>query len=547
MRKKIVQKSLGVLLAALLLLTPVFASGETETVMGDGGVIIGETIRTVPPQSAVTITVTPESVDWLDEAVWKTADPANIVYCSEGTIDENGRYEFRLALPESGLYHAYISIEGLDDLIHHSVRYINTADNTLAIGLLNDAMSVPEVAGVLSEHYRDLGLFGEVYEEYDYSDAAQIVLASLEKPATAANWEDVTEVLEKAVLADLLNKNALEEIDEYAEIVYTDDNGGAAYYKSQFSAAITEYMSAKDISSVDMFDELAIEALVLANINENDGITVIKNILIQYADELNINTSKITNSLCSAIANRGGFSSISELQSYIEDYDEPQTGGSSGGGLGGSGGSGGVSGGSHVYTGTESEADLVTVNTEFSAFSDISDVPWAEEAINALYRSGVINGREEGRFYPNDTIQREEYVKMIALAFRMNLIDDVAFPFTDVASDDWCFPYIKTAYLAGVVNGISADEFGVGQDITRQDLCVMTINALNALDMTLAQGEEKVFADADAVSDYARDAVRVLSAAGIVNGDETGSFRPHDSATRAEAAKIIYLTLSNAQ
>ena len=50
-----------------------------------------------------------------------------------------------------------------------------------------------------------------------------------------------------------------------------------------------------------------------------------------------------------------------------------------------------------------------------------------------------------------------------------------------------------------------------------------------------------VFADDSVIEDYAKEAVYQLTAQGIINGFEDGSFRPDDTATRAQAAKMICL------
>ena len=48
------------------------------------------------------------------------------------------------------------------------------------------------------------------------------------------------------------------------------------------------------------------------------------------------------------------------------------------------------------------------------------------------------------------------------------------------------------------------------------------------------------FTDFDLVSDFAKDAVVYVNAAGIMNGMGDGSFAPLQSVTRAQAAKVIY-------
>ena len=55
----------------------------------------------------------------------------------------------------------------------------------------------------------------------------------------------------------------------------------------------------------------------------------------------------------------------------------------------------------------------------------------------------------------------------------------------------------------------------------------------------------KEFADSADIDDYAREATEALQAAGVINGDENGRFRPHDNAVRAEAAKMIAVMTKN--
>ena len=48
------------------------------------------------------------------------------------------------------------------------------------------------------------------------------------------------------------------------------------------------------------------------------------------------------------------------------------------------------------------------------------------------------------------------------------------------------------------------------------------------------------FADESIISDYALDSIKTLSEAGIINGMNDNNFAPFESATRAQAAKMIY-------
>ena len=57
-----------------------------------------------------------------------------------------------------------------------------------------------------------------------------------------------------------------------------------------------------------------------------------------------------------------------------------------------------------------------------------------------------------------------------------------------------------------------------------------------------SQGKATVlsFNDNDKIADYAYDAIAEFVGLGILNGYEDGTFNPRGTATRAEAAKVIW-------
>ena len=86
---------------------------------------------------------------------------------------------------------------------------------------------------------------------------------------------------------------------------------------------------------------------MLVNINRGDGNGIRQNILKLYADELGLNTSNITEKMCSDLAKGVPYNDISQIQKFVNTYNSTSAS-SSGSGSGGSGGSGGVSGTSHT-------------------------------------------------------------------------------------------------------------------------------------------------------------------------------------------------------
>lgn len=234
------------------------------------------------------------------------------------------------------------------------------------------------------------------------------------------------------------------------------------------------------------------------------------------------------------------------LDAFVEAFNKACEDASEGGGTsGGSTGSGskgsGTSGGriQTVISPTEQyQPEEVPLLTE--AYSDIDSVEWAKEGIAYLTEKEILQGREAGKFYPNDTMKREEFTKVLTLAFDLSG-EGEAPVFTDVPEDAWFHPFVARAAASGVVTGYG-DSFGAGQPITRQDAAVMIYRAAQKDGKTFeTDGSAAGFADEASIADYAKEAVEVLSRSGVINGVSESEFAPERYITRAEAAKLIYL------
>ena len=110
--------------------------------------------------------------------------------------------------------------------------------------------------------------------------------------------------------------------------------------------------------------------------------------------------------------------------------------------------------------------------------------------------------------------------------------------FTDVPEDAWYKPYVLKAKNAGIVNGVSETEFGIGTNITRQDMAVMIARTIEKLNIETNVIETDEFADEKYVSDYAKTSVEFMKSIGFIEG-YNNEFRPLDNLTRAESATII--------
>lgn len=174
-----------------------------------------------------------------------------------------------------------------------------------------------------------------------------------------------------------------------------------------------------------------------------------------------------------------------------------------------------------------------------ATFTDLSEFSWAAESINALVKDGVLNGISETEFDPGADVTREQFVKMLVLAFNIEIPTQVVPTFTDVDNTAWYAPYIYAASYAGIAQGASPEYFGIGQKITREDMATMLHRAIGSPETSYVPP----YVDYADIADYAKPAVSLLSDEGTISGymELSGTyFRPKNLATRAEAAKMIY-------
>ena len=345
-------------------------------------------------------------------------------------------------------------------------------------------------------------------------------------------------------LISLLNGKAIDDATVYLnEIAAT--NSLASYYNKYLTDApakqfMTEIMSGNNLADIAALEQAVSEAIVLTVVKYPDGYMNMKTLLQDAAGITGISVVTDLNGVYQRLAGV----TFANIQALVDRYcalvaeesnPQPQPGGFSGGG------GGGVS----YNNKTEDDRPVTitpTVQTEKAEpvtmkFTDLDTVMWAYEAISFLSDKGIINGVSETSFDPEEAVKREEFVKMVLLA--LGLDGSAINKFTDVDSNAWYANFVAYANALGIVNGRGDHTFGVGESIQRQDMAVILCNALKKKNINKT-GEAVSFDDIGEVAPYALDAVNLLSSLKVINGDGTGNFNPGATATRAEAAQMIF-------
>ena len=176
-------------------------------------------------------------------------------------------------------------------------------------------------------------------------------------------------------------------------------------------------------------------------------------------------------------------------------------------------------------------------------FTDVAEDAWYHDYVYDLVYRGVVNGMTATTYEPEGKLTRAQFVKLLACSLEEAetlKTYEGQHPFTD-SEGHWAETYIAWAKDKGIVEGVSATEFDPEAPITREQMA--TIFGRYALKQGIELPKDAApaqsFPDADKISGYAKEFVELMRLAGILNGYEDGTFRPQNTATRAEAAKLF--------
>ena len=173
-------------------------------------------------------------------------------------------------------------------------------------------------------------------------------------------------------------------------------------------------------------------------------------------------------------------------------------------------------------------------------FNDVDSYSWAKKQIEVLASKGIINGTSETTFTPGEDIKRADFI--ILLIKSLGLHCEVSVNFDDVLPGSYYYEYVGIAKELGITSGVGGNMFKPLEKITRQDMMVLTANALKIAGKISDTGSESdisKFDDKDKIASYAAEGVATLVKKGIVLGSEN-KINPRGNATRAELAAIIY-------
>ncbi|MBQ7032423.1 MAG: carbohydrate binding domain-containing protein [Clostridia bacterium] len=175
--------------------------------------------------------------------------------------------------------------------------------------------------------------------------------------------------------------------------------------------------------------------------------------------------------------------------------------------------------------GTKWSRDIVLLNNDYG---------WAREAIDSLYKEGIVNSQSPVSYAPGKNITRGDFAMFLVRT--LGLTADAVDNFADVSPTAEYAGELAVGRALGVLNGIGENRYNPEAQITRQEMMTIISRALKLSD----EGTDlSGYPDANLIADYAVEHVGAMIASGLVKGNADGTINPLGNTTRAEAAVVM--------
>lgn len=118
-------------------------------------------------------------------------------------------------------------------------------------------------------------------------------------------------------------------------------------------------------------------------------------------------------------------------------------------------------------------------------FDDVGD-EWFAKYVCYAKEQGWVVGYGDGNFYPAQAVNKVEALKMLLLAYGYDIADeDVTggMPYTDTWPTAWYAPYVKTAFDLGILTEAEGSAFESSSGRDRAEICDELWELLSVLDL----------------------------------------------------------------
>jgi hypothetical protein len=179
-------------------------------------------------------------------------------------------------------------------------------------------------------------------------------------------------------------------------------------------------------------------------------------------------------------------------------------------------------------------------------FVDVDEDDWWFDSIYYVCARGLFQGTSRSTFAPQGTMTR---AMLVTVLHRLEGAPEASAisPLTDVQAGQWYTAAVNWAGANGIVEGYPDGRFGVGDDVTRQQMAVILYRYANYKGYSVSAASNLGgYSDAAEIDAWACDAMTWANAKGIIAGTTPTTLAPRGNASRAQVAAVLMRFAENA-
>ncbi|MFZ5965954.1 MAG: glycosyl hydrolase family 18 protein [Bacillota bacterium] len=164
---------------------------------------------------------------------------------------------------------------------------------------------------------------------------------------------------------------------------------------------------------------------------------------------------------------------------------------------------------------------------------------WAEEAIMEMDQGNLMKGTSATQFSPDQPLTRAQAAVILVKALGLDYDNTSTSYFSDVAINHWARQEINTAKKYGIIAGKGNNRFAPDEPITREQMAALLNNILR-LEL-IESSQQNPFADISS-QDWSYQSILVMNQHDIFKGFDNAMFYPRNNVTRAQMAVLMSKT-----
>ena len=173
----------------------------------------------------------------------------------------------------------------------------------------------------------------------------------------------------------------------------------------------------------------------------------------------------------------------------------------------------------------------------FASFSDVDPKAWYARPVETLSEMGAIDGYNDGRFGPDDTLEAVQFLKIVGMIFYPEEIRP------QEEEEGWGERFYDAALEHEIIDEELIARDDMYTEINRYKVAAVVSDLMNGVmaeDVAAPDEVTERIGDFEEVPEEFAAAVKTVYAAGVIGGcDDRGTFKGEDFLTRGQAAAII--------